>query len=43
MADVVNTIYLDKDERKRVRVPKDRTKISGDDPKNIERLKQMLK
>lgn len=43
MADVVNTIYLDKNERKRVRVPRDRTKISGDDPSNIERLKQMLK
>lgn len=42
MSDVVNTVYLSKEERKNVHIPKDRTKISGDDPKNKELLKQLL-
>ena len=42
MADTINTIYLSKEERKKVRIPKDRTKISGDDPRNQELLKQLL-
>lgn len=43
MADSVTTIYLSKEERKRANIPKDRTVISGDDPANREKLKQLLK
>lgn len=42
MADTINTIYLSKEERKKIHIPKDRSRISGDDPKNKELLKQLL-
>lgn len=42
MADEVTTIHLDDKEAKRCRVSNDRRFISGDDPKNIERIRKMF-
>ena len=40
MADVVNTMYLSEKERKKARIPKDRTRISADQNRNA--LKEFL-
>lgn len=42
MADMHTTIYLSKEERKKVHIPKDRTKINADDPKNMEKIKALF-
>lgn len=42
-ADSVVSINLTKEEKKKVRIPKNRERISGDDPRNKELIKQMLK
>lgn len=42
MADEVTTIHLDDKEAKRCRVSNDRRFISGDDPKNMERIRKMF-
>lgn len=41
MADAITSIYLSKDEMKKLRIPQDRTYISGDDPRNIDKIKSM--
>lgn len=41
MADYITSVYLNKEEMKKLRIPKDRTFINGDDPKNIEKIKSM--
>lgn len=38
LADSVTSIFLTDEERKKAHIPQDRTFISADDPKNIERL-----
>lgn len=41
MADIVNTVFLSDEERKRVHIPNDRNVINMDDPKNREIIKRM--
>lgn len=41
MSDIVNTVFLTDEERKRVRIPNDRNVINMDDPKNREIIKRM--
>lgn len=43
MDDVVTTPYLTSDERKRLRIPTDRTIISGDSKENIKKFKKHFK
>ena len=41
MADAVTSIYLSKEEMKKLRIPQDRTFINGDDPSSMDRIKTM--
>lgn len=41
MADSITSVYLNKEEMKKLHIPQDRTFINGDDPKNIEKIKSM--
>lgn len=41
MADAITSVYLTKEERKRMNIPDDTTFINADDPKNIDRIKSM--
>lgn len=43
LVDCPNTIYLSKEEEKKVHISKDRSFIDGDNPDNIERIKQIFK
>lgn len=43
MNDCVSTIYLSKEERKKIKIPKDRTVISGDSRENIAKMKKFFK
>lgn len=42
MADRITSVYLSKEDRKKVHIPKDRTKINADDINNAEQIKMML-
>lgn len=42
LADAIQTIYLSDDERKKVNIPDDREVINASDPKNAQRIKEML-
>lgn len=42
LADAIQTIYLSDDERKKVNIPDDREIINASDPKNAQRIKEML-
>lgn len=42
LADNITSIYLTDDEKKRCRVPNDRTFINGDDARNIDKIKAMF-
>lgn len=43
MSDSTSTTYLSEDERKKLRIPKDRTVINADDKRNLARIKQLFK
>lgn len=43
LADAQVSVYLSKDDRKKLRISPDREVIDANDPKNIERIKQILK
>lgn len=43
MNDSVSTIYLTKDEQKKLRIPTDRTIVSGDSKENIAKMKKFFK
>ena len=41
MADAITTVYLSKEEKKKLHIPTDRTYINGDDPNNMQKIKSM--
>jgi len=42
LADAPQTVYLSDDERKKVHIPQDREVINASDPKNAERIKEII-
>jgi len=42
LADAIQTVYLSEDERKKLHIPDDREVINASDPKNAERVKEIL-
>lgn len=42
LSDIITTIYLTDDEKKKCRISNDRNFINGDDAKNIEKIKRMF-
>lgn len=43
MQDRLQTIYLTKEQRKKLHIPKDRSKLNADDPHNFKKISQLLK
>ena len=41
MADAITTVYVSKEERKKLHIPEDKEFISGDDMKNMDKIKAM--
>jgi hypothetical protein len=43
MADMIKTIYLTEDERKKAHIPKYNTLVDADNTSNLERVKEFFK